>query len=108
MDLLLISNETLINDFDEYVSYKESCGYAVATITIEDIYSNYSGTDNPEKVRNCIIDYYENEGIDYVIMGGDTDGQVPSNAIVPHRGFAVLDDTRLPAEMYFSKSLSSA
>ena len=101
-DILLITNEALIDDFQEYIDYKNSTGYNVIAITIQEIYANYSGGDNPERVRNCIIDHYQNSGISFVILGGDTDRQNPSNAIVPHRGFAVLDDNSMASDMYFS------
>ncbi|MBN1948850.1 MAG: hypothetical protein JW784_03830, partial [Candidatus Cloacimonetes bacterium] len=101
-DLLLISNTDLLPEFADYILFKESTGYSILTATIEDIYSMYPGVDNAEKVRNCIIDNYLNYNIGYVILGGDTDGQNQNNAIVPHRGFAVLDDPSLPSDMYFS------
>jgi len=101
-DILLISNQALLPSFDEYIAFKQSTGYIIATETIENIYSNYTGQDNAEKVRNCIIDYYQNYNIDYVILGGDSDGNDPANAVVPHRGFSVLDDPTLPSDLYFS------
>ncbi len=33
-------------------------GYNTKIITLKEIYANYSGHDNPEKIRNCIKDYY--------------------------------------------------
>ena len=101
-DILLISNSSLLPVFDDYIEFKESTGYLVAAVTIEDIYTTYEGVDNAEKVRNCIIDYYENYYISSVILGGDTDAQNPTLAVVPHRGFSVATDPSLPSDMYFS------
>ena len=101
-DILLISNADLLLVFEEYVQFKQSTGYAVATVSVEDIYTNYFGTDQAEKVRNCIIDYYENYNISYVILGGDTDAENINDMVVPHRGFHVDDDPSLPSDMYFS------
>ncbi|MCF7911308.1 MAG: T9SS type A sorting domain-containing protein [Candidatus Cloacimonetes bacterium] len=100
-DLLLITSSGLADDFAEYVEFKESTGYSVAVETTDDIYNEYTGVDDAEKVRNCIIDYYLTYGIDYVILGGDA-GNTNETAIVPHRGFAVSDDPSLPSDMYFS------
>lgn len=100
-DILLISNSELLPEFDDYVNYKQSTGYSVATITIEDIYTTYTGVDQAELVRNCIIDYYDSYNISYVILGGDTDAENMNDIIVPHRGFHVDDDPSLPSDMYF-------
>jgi len=101
-DILLISNAELLPEFSDYIQFKESTGYAVAAISVEDIYTIYTGVDQAEIVRNCIIDYYESYNISYVILGGDTDAQNIANVVVPHRGFHVDDDPSLPSDMYFS------
>jgi hypothetical protein len=100
-DLLIITSSSLAASFQSYLDYKTSTGYSVTLETTESIYSSYTGVDNAEKVRNCIIDYYQIYGIDYVILGGDA-GNPNETAIVPHRGFAVDDEPSLPSDMYFS------
>ncbi len=72
---------------------------------VDDIYTTYSGTDNPEKIRNCIIDYYQNHNLKYVVLGGDADGSGDDN-IVPTRGmvgdaYGMTDDF-IPADIYYS------
>ncbi len=102
-DILLISNNALLPYFDEYVEFKQSTGFYVKTISVEEIYSTYTGIDNAEKVRNCIIDYNENFDIFSVIMGGDSDiNNAPSGVIVPLRGLSALDDDTIPSDMYFA------
>ena len=101
-DLLIISNAALLPGFDDYVEYKVSVGFYVKTITVEDIYSQYTGQDDQEKIRNCIIDYYTNNGIGFVILAGDADPANPDDRIIPHRGFVALDDTDIPSDMYYS------
>ncbi|MCK4409630.1 MAG: hypothetical protein KAW67_06065, partial [Candidatus Eisenbacteria sp.] len=44
------------------------------------VYSNYTGVDAQEQIRNCIIDYYENKGTMWVLLGGDT-GVVPARTV---------------------------
>ena len=100
-DLLLITASEFVDEFQEYIDYKNSTGYSVAVETTSDIYAGFPGSDDAEKVRNCIIDYYLTFGIDYVILGGDA-GNPNEAAIVPHRGFAVSDEPSLPSDMYFS------
>lgn len=47
------------------------------------IYANYIGYDNPEKIRNFIIDAYTNWNTTYCLLGGDI-------AVVPHRLLYVM------------------
>jgi hypothetical protein len=101
-DILLITNNTLLPAFQDYVDFKVSTGYFVEAITTEDIYTNYTGQDNQEKIRNCIIDYYLNFGITFVILGGDSAPNNPTHDIIPHRGLFALDDNNIPADMYYA------
>ncbi|MFH0867125.1 MAG: C25 family cysteine peptidase [Bacteroidota bacterium] len=106
-DLLLISNNALLPEFDEYVEFKTSTGYSIKTISVEDIYTLYPGADNQEKIRNCIIDYYQNKGIYYVILGGDADPNNPADNIIPHRGLTIADaygysEYDMPSDEYYS------
>ncbi|MCD4736592.1 MAG: hypothetical protein K8R53_11150 [Bacteroidales bacterium] len=105
-DILLISNNSLLLGFGSYIDFKMSTGYIVKPETVENIYSNYAGQDNQEKIRNCIIDYYQNYGISYVILGGDSDPSTPSQLIIPHRGFYAnaynTPESDIPADIYYS------
>ncbi|MEZ5196296.1 MAG: C25 family cysteine peptidase [Bacteroidales bacterium] len=87
--------------FEEYIQFKESTGFIVNTITTESIYTQYTGQDNQDKIRNCIIDYYETYNIEYVILGGDADPGSSTQNIIPHRGFHANDDSDIPADMYY-------
>ncbi|MDY6914825.1 MAG: C25 family cysteine peptidase [Candidatus Cloacimonadota bacterium] len=105
-DLLLITSEELMPGFDDYINFKENTGYAIKTKSVEDIYIEYSGQDHQEQIRNCIIDYYENHSITYVILGGDSAPNNPSEDIIPHRGFYVNMgsgnvDYDIPSDMYY-------
>jgi len=106
-DILLITNTTLLPAFSDYIEFKESTGFIVNTITTNEIYAQYDGEDNPEKIRNCVIDYYQNYGISFVILGGDSDTNNSSDIIVPHRGlyadpgYGYADDN-IPADIYFA------
>jgi hypothetical protein len=101
-DILLITNNALLPAFQDYMDFKESTGYFIEAITTEDIYTNYTGQDNQEKIRNCIIDYYLNFGIIYVILGGDSAPNIPAQDVIPHRGLFALDDNNIPADMYYA------
>lgn len=100
-DLLLITNELLEPHFEEYLNYKRSLGFVCELMTTENIYSQYSGDDEQEKIRNCIIDIYEGSNLQYVILGGDSDPNNSSQDVIPHRGFFAVDDNDIPADMYY-------
>jgi len=101
VDILLITKNSLLADFNTYVSFKESTGYIVETITTETIYSQYTGQDNQDKIRNCIKDFYDNHNLLFVILGGDADPNSSTDNIIPHRGFYAVDDDDIPADMYY-------
>lgn len=101
-DLLIITGASWAGNFQNYIDFKKERGYLVAVEESETIYATYSGQDDQEKIRNCIIDYYQNYGIDYVLLGGDADPQSATDGIIPHRGLTAYDDRNIPADMYYA------
>jgi len=64
-----------VYNFQDLLSYKDGKGITGTIVTIEDIYANYTGADNQDKIRNFIKDAYANWETDFVLIGGDADGQ---------------------------------
>ena len=56
-DYLIITNEDLADNFQPLADYKTQCGIETQIHTVEDIYENYTGVDNAEKIRNFILWY---------------------------------------------------
>ncbi|MBR1513014.1 MAG: T9SS type A sorting domain-containing protein [Bacteroidales bacterium] len=77
-ETLIVTTEQYANSFEEYIALYAGQGLRVRVVTTQDIYSQMDGRDNPEKIRNYIIQEYENNGISMVLIGGDVD-------VVPHR-----------------------
>ncbi|MBT3756459.1 MAG: T9SS type A sorting domain-containing protein, partial [Candidatus Cloacimonetes bacterium] len=98
-DYVIITSSTYESNFADFVDFKLGQGYNVFLKTTNDIYSEYTGTDNADKIRNFIIDAYTTMGAEYILLGGDT-------AIVPYRGFWVnsygTEDYNIPSDLYFS------
>ncbi|MCU0611389.1 MAG: C25 family cysteine peptidase [Candidatus Eisenbacteria bacterium] len=99
-DLLIVTSNGLQANLNQYVNYKTVRGWRIAVETVESIYAAYTGVDNPDKIRNCIKDYYTNNGIQYVMLGGD-------NETVPHRGLYNdpgwgYEDDDVAADLYFA------
>ena len=97
--LVIITEESYLSDFEEFVEFKTKQGFNPLVETVEDIYTQYDGVDNQDKIRNYIKYCYENYETEYVILGGDTE-------TIPHRGFRVAagstTDSDIPADMYYS------
>jgi len=68
-DLLIITINTLADYFQPLADYHNTNGIATEIHTIE----NDIGSTDPTDVRNYIRDEYLNDGIQYVIIGGDDD-----------------------------------
>ncbi len=98
-DILLIAESSLLPEFDPYITHKTLRGWKIVTRTVGST-SSYPGADTQERIRNCIKDYYENYGIQYVLLGGDDE-------TIPHRGFWFdpgwgLEDYDIPADLYYA------
>lgn len=102
--MIIITDNQRADWFGEYVLWKESNGISTGVFTTDQIYANYVGVDNAEKVRNFIIDAYSSWStslvpLEYVILGGDDE-------VVPERGVygQVWDtiDHKMTSDLYFS------
>ncbi len=102
-ELLIVTPQQFISDFDEYIQFYGYLDLRANVVSTEEIYSTMQGVDNQDKIRNYIIQEYQDNDIMMVLLGGDV-------ALVPHRGFYadVLSggshniDNGIPADLYYS------
>ena len=101
-DLLVVTKQQWVNAFGEYEKFYQDRGLRTRVIDLESILSTMEGRDNPEKLRNYIIQEYEENGIMMVNLAGD----VP---IIPYRGLychvdsgSGYDDSDIPADLYYA------
>ena len=101
-DLLVVTQQQYVASFDEYVAFYQARGLRTRVIDLETIISTMEGRDNPEKLRNYIIQEYEDNGIMMVNLAGD----VPD---IPYRGFYCYAqsgdgyvDNDIPADLYYA------
>ena len=99
-DILVVTGDDYIAGFGEYVNHYNSIGYRTRIISVEEIYPVMSGIDEQEKIRNYIIQEYQNNGISMVMLGGDVN-------IIPYRGFYCsvseeYTDYGIPSDLYYS------
>ena len=101
-DVLIITGSLYIDTYAPYREYYNGIGLRNELVTTDEIYSLMSGVDEQEKIRNYIIQEYQNNGIMMVVLGGDVN-------IVPFRGFycqvqssSLYEDNGIPADLYYS------
>lgn len=84
-----------------YVTKKTEQGYKPRVFSVENIYANYSGTEQREKIFNFIKDAFNVWGISYVLLVGDINfipSGPPSGDIVEKDNYYVLLDG--PSDYY--------
>ena len=70
-DYIIITTEDLNNAITSsmFLEWKNLIGYNVKIVNITDIeIASQTGVDLPEKIRNFLRSYYQNWGIEYVLM----------------------------------------
>ena len=95
---LIITNDEMESSFQIFADWKTKKGIPAVVRTVEWIQQNYwVGADQGETIRNFIAEAYAKWGVEYVLLGGDTD-------IIPARYAYVSFYTGdfLPTEMYYA------
>jgi PKD repeat protein len=109
-DYVIITNENLKNSngdytFQDLVNYKNSKYVETTIITVEDIMNdpyymnttNHLFNDTQARIRNFIIDAYNNWGIEFVLIGGDI------NIIPVRKLFYGIGETKdEPSDLYYA------
>jgi len=101
--MLIITKQAFTSGFTALTNMYDSLGISNQIYTVEDIYANISGIDNQDKIRNLIRREYQQNGIEYALLGGDV-------SVVPYRGFycsafsggSYYTDNGIPADLYYS------
>jgi hypothetical protein len=105
-DYVLITDDALSASFQPLVDWKAAKGLRAALFTTEEIYANYSGVDDAERIRNFIIDAYNtwaptDHPLQYVALGGD-DEIIPVRALYAPGSGRGGDGGWLPSDMYYA------
>ena len=108
IDYVIITKDSMSAGFKEIADWKTKKGVYSKIVTTEWIYSNFSGSDSPEKIRNFIKYAFQNWGSIWFLMGGDTDIVPIRNVWISH--FNHSDDfvknhplgEFIPTDMYYA------
>jgi hypothetical protein len=95
---VVITHTSLEGGFRTLADWRIRKGWNTEIKNTDWISSNYSGRDLQEKIRNFIIDYYENRGLRYVLLAGDN-GYIPGR-----RCHARVNNSTgyIPADVYYA------
>ena len=76
-EYVIITSNALKSYFNKFVEWKKRKGIDIGVVTVEDIYSSYTGgdlisgiDDNAGKIRQYLLDAYT-EGAVWALLGGD-------------------------------------
>lgn len=99
---LIITHASYENAFQDLIDMYNSKGINCQVATTQTISTSMTGQDLQEKIRNYIIQEYQTNGVEYILLGGDTE-------LVPYRGFycyvessGPYVDENIPADLYYS------
>ncbi len=101
---LIITADHLVASFQPLADWKLKKGLSAKIVKTSYIYANCAGKDYQERIRNFIIDAYQNWGTIWVLLGGDTN-------IIPHRFAFAFDceyeygdysDNFIPCDLFYS------
>lgn len=74
-DLLIVSPNEYSKNLQALVNHKEEQNIKTKLITTEEIYEDFKGRDEAEKIKYCIKESIEDFGIRSVLLVGGKDGQ---------------------------------
>jgi len=98
-EYVIITNNALKNiagsySFQGLADARTAGGLNAIIKSVEEIYSEYSGTDHQDKIRNFIKHAYQYWGTEYVLLGGDDD-------VVPAKTLFALDMS-IATDLYYA------
>lgn len=69
---LIITRPLFLDSLVKFRKWKRTEGFKVFTVTAEEIETTYPGDGLRHKIRNCIRQLHKENGVQYVLMIGDS------------------------------------
>jgi hypothetical protein len=99
---VIVTSAALASAYEPLAEDRTLKGMPGTIVTIEDVLATYAGRDNPERLRNFILDAYQSWETEYVLLGADT-------PTVPHRACycyvvdegSPVESNDLPSDLYY-------
>jgi hypothetical protein len=100
VDYLIITGDNMTETLKPLAEWKSQKGLTTKIMSVKDILKDYSGTDQPEKIKNCIYDFYFNNDTIWVLLAGDFD-MVPTREAYAPEDYPYDGDT-VSCDFYYS------
>jgi hypothetical protein len=101
-DYIIITDQTLVSAFQPLADWKTQKGVNTIIVKTQDIYANYGGYDNAEKIRNYLKDAWVNFGCHYILLGGDAYDNSQKEFVPARRCPVYYSYLSLGTDFYFS------
>ncbi len=88
-DMLILTSPSFAASFEPLKAYHDTTGVLTEIHTIADV-----GSSNPDDVRDYVRDQFVNNGIEYLLIGGDDN-------IIPTKHMLVGAESQMPVDIYF-------
>jgi len=103
--MVIITDEDRLPFFDDFLTWKNDQGISTFIFLTSDIYNEYTGVNNQEKIKNFINDAYTTYSgtttpLEYVLLGGD-DEIIPIRTVYINTGNGTMDAS-MPCDAYYS------
>jgi hypothetical protein len=105
-EYVVITDSVMDTVFQRLANWKTAKGVPGKVVRTSYIYSNYSGYDQQEKIRNFIKDARSTWGTVYVLLGGQGDNATSGQNIIPTRlcWYTTVDgnaNDTMPCDLYY-------
>ncbi len=100
VDYLILTNDSLAPSFERLITWKRMRGLNCELKTVESIKQEYGIFDIPLNIKKYIYKLYKDNGLKYVLLGGDDN-------VVPVRGcYGFVSgrkpDNNIPTDLYYA------
>ncbi|MFC1898197.1 C25 family cysteine peptidase [Candidatus Cloacimonadota bacterium] len=102
--MVIITDEERLPYFAEYLTWRNERGVSTCIFLTSDIYAEYTGVNDQEKIKNFINDAYTTYSgtdtpLEFVLLGGD-DEIIPIRTVYINTGNGTVDE-HMPCDLYF-------
>lgn len=96
---IIVTNEVLKPAFEKLAHWKTIKGVRSKVITVEECYSIYTNQTPQFAIKSVLADYKYNNGMEYALLGGDSDVVPAQICYLPHFSDNTTDT---PADLYYA------
>lgn len=98
---IIVTNELLQPVFEKLAHWKTIKGVRSKVITVEDCYDAYPNMTPQQAIKTVLASYYNNNGMEYALLGGDTD-VVPAQICYLQHYSNTPHTYDTPADLYYA------